>query len=129
MTSESVRSSRWTLYYDGRCGFCAGARSWLSRLDFFGRIDWTAYQSLREPPAGLSWNDLDRYAWLDTGRSPLQRGFFAMRLLTLKLPILLPLAPLMWLPGAHLIGEAVYGWVARNRYRISGCPVHGGGRQ
>ena len=129
MTRESGRSSRWTLYYDGSCGFCAAARHWLSKLDFFHSIEWTPYQSLEEPPVGLSWDDLDRYAWLDTGQGPLHRGFFAMRRLALRLPPLLPIAPLMWLPGAHLVGEAVYGWVARNRYRLSSCPMDGGARQ
>ena len=127
MSSKRGRDSRWTLYYDGACGFCAGARRWLSRLDFFHRIEWTPYQTLESPPAGLSWEDLDRYAWMDTGGGRLHRGFHAMRLLALKLPPLLPLAPLLWLPGVNLVGQAAYGWVARNRYRLSGCPVDGGG--
>ncbi len=128
MLSKPSRSSRWTLYYDGGCGFCGGARRWLSKLDLFRSIDWTPYQTLEKPPVGLSWEDLDRYAWLDTGQGPLRRGFYAMRLLALKLPPLIPIAPLMWLPGAHIVGAAVYDWIARNRYRISSCPVDGGER-
>ena len=128
MSSNSRRDSKWTLFYDGNCGFCAGARRWLSKLDFFQIIEWTPYQTLEEPPAGLSWEDLDRYAWMDTGRGRLRRGFYAMRLLTLKLPPLLPFAPLMWLPGMHLAGEAVYGWVSRNRYCLTHSPVDGGRR-
>ena len=123
MSSRTEHGSRWTLYYDGACGFCSGGRRWLSRLDFFHRIEWTPYQTLTEPPDGLSWEDLDRYAYMDTGRGPLRKGFYAMRLLTLRLPLLLPLAPLMWFPGVNLAGEAVYGWFARNRYRFSGCTV------
>ena len=122
--SNFGRSAKWTLYYDGRCGFCAGARRWLSRMDFLHRIEWTPYQSLNQPPQGLSWEDLDRYAWMDTGRGRLHKGFHAMRLLALRLPPLLPLATLMWLPGMDLAGEAAYGWVARNRYRFSRCPVN-----
>ena len=128
MSSATSRGSRWTLYYDGGCGFCSGARSWLSKLDFLHRIEWTPYHTLDEPPDGLTWEDLGRYACMDTGRGPLHKGFYAMRLLTLRLLPLFPLAPLMWLPGVNRAGEAVYGWVARNRYRLSGCPVDGGRR-
>ena len=126
--SDYVRSSKWTLYYDGNCGFCASARHRLSKLDFFNQIEWTPYQTLEEPPNGLTWEDLYLSAWIDTGRGRLHGGFYAMRLLALRLPPLQPLAPLMWLPGMNLAGEAVYGWVSRNRYRLSSCPVDGGGR-
>ena len=126
MTSKSGRISKLTLYYDGGCGLCNGAKRWLSRLDVLHRIEWTPCQTLEAPPAGLTWDDLDRCAWVDEGRGRLHGGFYAMRLLTLSLPPLLPLALLMWLPGMHLAGEAAYDWVARNRYRFSGCPVDGG---
>ena len=128
MSSRTGRDSKWVLYYDGACGFCSGARRWLSKLDFFHGIEWTPYQTLSEPPVGLTWEDLDRYAYMDTGHGPLQKGFYAMRLLALRLPPLFPLALLMWLPGAALAGQAAYGWIARNRHRFSQCPVDGDGR-
>ena len=128
MAVSMRHESGWVFYYDGDCGFCAGVRRWLSKADFFHSVEWIPWQSLAEPPAGLTWEDLDRYAYMDSGRGRLRKGFYAMRHLTLRLPALLPLAPLMWLPGMDLAGEAAYGWVARNRYRFSRCPVNGGRR-
>lgn len=108
-------------YYDGDCGFCRAAARLLAGLDWGRRVEWTDFRGLATPPAGLSWEDLETAAYLEqpaTGRR--YRGFYAFRMLTLGLPPLWVLSPLLWLPGAHWPGEWVYGWVARNRYRISG---------
>ncbi len=122
---------RWVFYYDGECGFCTFCVRALALADFFGVVTWTAYQELAEPPGGLAWDDLDAAPYLvvrDRGSDAragagsggkLYRGFYAFRMLTLRLPPLVPLAPLLWLPGVSWLGERAYGWVAANRYRIS----------
>ena len=119
----SSRATRWVVYYDGDCALCETARRWLSRLDVSRSVDWTAYQSLQEPPRGLSWLDLESAMWLDTGDGPRVSGFHAFRILARRLPPLTVLAPLLWLPGMGRAGEWVYGWVALNRCRLSGCVV------
>ena len=127
--SKFGHSAKWTLYYDGRCGFCAGARRWLSRMDFLHSIEWTPYQSLNQPPRGLSWEDLDRYAWMDTGRGRLQEGFPCHEAAGAQAATSPSLRrPDVAAGDGHLAGEAAYGWVARNRYRFSRCPVNGGRR-
>lgn len=112
-----------TFYFDGDCGFCGWIVGRLARIDFFRQVSWTPYQSLEEPPTGLTWADLDRSAYLETGRGRLYQGFYAFRMLSLRLVPLLPLAPILWVPGVNLAGVAVYRWVARNRYRLSRCRV------
>ena len=69
----------------------------------------------------MTWEDLDRAAYLSTGRGRLHEGFYGLRMLTLRLLPLVPLAPLFWFPGMNLLGVPVYRWIARNRYRISAC--------
>ncbi len=120
---EALRRHRWIFYYDGNCGFCTRVVQGLSRIDPFRQVQWIPFQSLEEPPQGLSWEDLDRAAYLDTGRGCLHEGFYSFRMLTLKLLPLVPLAPVFWFPGMNLLGTAVYRWIARNRYRISRCQV------
>ena len=120
---EAPHSPRWIFYYDGNCGFCTRVVRGLSRIDFFRQVQWIPFQSLEEPPQGLSWEDLDRSAYLDTGRGGLHEGFYSFRMLTLRLLPLVPLAPVFWLPGMNLLGTAVYRWIARNRYRISRCRI------
>ena len=108
-------------YYDGGCGFCTSVVRVLSRIDLFHRITWTPYQSLELPPEGLTWEDLTRSAYLETGQGGLHEGFCAFRSLTLQLLPLSLLAPFLWLPGVPRLGTAAYRWLARNRYRMSRC--------
>jgi predicted DCC family thiol-disulfide oxidoreductase YuxK len=58
----------------------------------------------------------------DGGR--LYHGFAALRWLAWRLPPLWPLAPLLYVPGVLTVGQRLYLWVARNRFRL--VPCHGG---
>ena len=118
----------WTFYYDADCGMCTAVVRWMRRFDTRKRIAWTAIQSLDTPPHGLTHADLEAAAYLVCAPGDNHEGFFAFRKLLLRLPLLSPLGALMWIPGARFIGVPAYRWVARNRYRISGCPVPGIGR-
>jgi predicted DCC family thiol-disulfide oxidoreductase YuxK len=122
--------SRWVFYYDGECPFCIGSVKWLARMDLLNQIHWVPFQSLAEPPRGLTWEDLEAEVYLDTGGGRLYGGFYAVRMLSLRVLLLLPLAPLLWFPGMQLPGKAVYHWVSTNRHRISQwrAPGLGGGQ-
>ena len=128
-------AGRWVFYYDGDCGFCRGTVRVLAAVDFFRKLTWRPFQDLDTPPRGVSWADLDRAAYLETGTpaggqagaGKLYEGFYAFRMLSLRLAPLMPLAPLLWLPGVNRPGAAAYRWVARNRHRISNCGWGGGG--
>ena len=110
-----------TFIYDADCGMCASTVRLLRRLDWRGRVSWISAQSLDTPPSGLSWEDLDRSAYLETPTGDLHEGFFAIRELLLRLPMTAPIAALMLLPGLSMAGVPAYRWVARNRNRLSGC--------
>ena len=120
---KPVAPSRWLCYYDGNCGFCSGIVRCLSNLDIFGRVTWIPYQSLEEPPTGLTWEDLDSAVYLDRGQGRFYRGFHAFRMLAAGIPPLAPLLPLLWLPGVRFLGEALYARVARNRCHLFGCSL------
>lgn len=129
--AEIERARRWVLYYDGECGFCILSVRALALADLFRVVTWKPYQDLAEPPGGLAWEDLDAAAYLEVRKgSPgvcgcagrerrLYRGFYAFRMLALRLPLLLPLTLLLWLPGIGRLGGWAYQWVAANRHRIS----------
>jgi predicted DCC family thiol-disulfide oxidoreductase YuxK len=51
-------------------------------------------------------------------------GFAALRWLAWRLPLLWPVAPLLYVPGVAGLGQRLYLWVARNRFRL--VPCHGG---
>ena len=118
-----MSSSEAVFYYDGHCGMCLRLVRWLKRTDSRGRVTWLPYQSLDEPPTGITWEDMGRAAYLVSDSGEVSEGFYAIRELLTKLPALAAIGALMWLPGVSLIGAPVYRLVARNRHRISSCGV------
>jgi predicted DCC family thiol-disulfide oxidoreductase YuxK len=75
--------------------------------------------------AALSEADLSRSAYLLTSDGQALEGFFVFRKLSLLIPALRPLAPLVWLPGSRYLGVKTYRWIAGRRTRIFGCARHG----
>lgn len=120
-TRDRDKKSLSVFYYDGDCSFCSRVVQWLGSVDFRKKIRWVPFQSLEEPPPGLTWDDLDAAAYLDCGQGNLEEGFYAFRKLTVKILPLILLAPIFWFPGVQFLGVPAYRWVARNRYRISRC--------
>lgn len=123
MEEHSIVSGHgeWTLYYDGNCRLCRVLARWLSRMDVFKTVRWLAYQDRPALPHGLSWEDVERAAFLESGGPKLHEGFYAFRMLALRIPLLFPLTPILWLPGVNIIGSRVYRLVARNRRSFFGC--------
>ena len=129
--SQRHRRENWTIYYDGRCGLCVFLVRLLAWADFFRQLAWVNFRDLERPPEGLTWEDLETAAYLQVSRTgpvgdmadgntfKMYRGFYAFRMIALRLPLLLPLAPVAWLPGMGWLGERAYAWVAANRHHIS----------
>lgn len=120
VVNETKNKSQ-VLIYDANCRLCDTLARWLSRADILNQINWTSYQSLDAPPPGLTWDDLKRSAYLVCGKNQRYEGFYAFRMLTIRLPLFAPLALIFWFPGVGVIGVLAYRWVARNRYRFFGC--------
>ena len=118
-STAGVDGHDWTFYYDGDCGFCTRTVRLMAKLDRRRRVSWVPFQTLEALPGNLTRADLQREAYIERGEN-LEGGFYAFRRLTLLLPPLWLLAPVMWLPGINKIGEAAYAWVARNRTRLPG---------
>ncbi|MEK9144165.1 MAG: DCC1-like thiol-disulfide oxidoreductase family protein [Elusimicrobiota bacterium] len=109
---------RHRLIFDGSCGFCRASLARLRALDPAGRleaVDFRATDASLLHPALTPEACLARIHLLERdGR--LSGGFDAFRRLSLLLPMLWPLAPLMNVPGLGLLGEPVYDWIARRRF-------------
>jgi predicted DCC family thiol-disulfide oxidoreductase YuxK len=59
-----------------------------------------------------------------TPEGTVYRGARAIRFLGIRLPLLVPLALFLWVPGVIWVAEIVYRWVSRNRQllsRVFGC--------
>lgn len=113
--------------YDGQCPLCRKSVGHLRRLDWLGRL---RYADARDPANVPTTAPLDPAMLLKemhvvtaTGRHA-YHGFAAVRWLAWRLPLLWPLAPFLYIPGVPALGQRLYLWVARNRFRL--VPCHGG---
>jgi predicted DCC family thiol-disulfide oxidoreductase YuxK len=121
-------AARAVVLYDGQCALCRKSVSLLKGLDWLGAL---AYADVRRPnPALLGRLPVPRDRLLEEmhlltaeGRE-VYHGFRAFRWMAWRLPLLWPLLPLLYLPGAATAGQRSYLWVARNRFRL--VPCHGG---
>ncbi len=99
------RSHKVRVIYDGKCGFCRASIARLKVMDLWGHLTY-------EPgPESLSEVKVE-----DEGK--VRGGFAGFRRLCWLLPMLYPLLPFVYLPGAGLIGQWCYNLVAKNRYLL-----------
>jgi len=118
--------NRHILLYDGECPMCIFQMKVLSWLDWFGVL---ALVPLSDPRAQeiapqLTREDLLEAIHCVTPEGRVYRGARAIRFVGMRLPLLVPIALFLWIPGVILIAELIYQWVSRNRLlfsRIFGC--------
>ena len=112
--------------YDGECPMCIFQMKVLTWLDWSGAL---ALVPLSDPRAQeiapqLSREDLQEAIHCVTPDGRIYRGARAIRFVGMRLPLLLPVALVLWLPGVILLAEIIYRWVSRHRQifsRVFGC--------
>lgn len=126
--TDAVRARKAQILYDGQCPLCLKSVGLLKRLDWLGRLSYGNARDRDHLPAGDAPLDPDKllqemHVLTPDGRR-LYHGFAALRWIAWRLPVLWPIAPLLYLPGVPQLGQRLYLWVARNRFRL--VPCHGG---
>src|SRR5262245_29249512 len=121
-------SAKAAVLYDGHCAFCRKSVGILRRLDWARRL---AYVDVREGDQPLLQEArvaeaplLEEMHVLTPGGGRLYHGFGAFRWLAWRLPALWLIAPLLYIPGIPSLGQKLYLWIAKNRFRL--VPCHGG---
>jgi len=143
-TRQAAAASRGQdrLFYDGRCGFCLESIQRLQVVDLFRRVALRDFHL--EPSLAALHPELTpercrsemvlleaerhrvRHSATPSVAPPggrLSGGFHAFRRLCVRLPLLWPLLPLVYLPGASWVGSGVYRWVAEHRYLLHRNPA------
>ncbi|HQY88439.1 MAG TPA: DUF393 domain-containing protein, partial [Tepidisphaeraceae bacterium] len=114
------RRPRWILLYDGNCPLCRRSVGILSGIDLLKRMEFVSFRNVdfdRFNPShnvSLTRERADSEMIL-VGHGKMWGGYDAYQQMTLMISLLIPIAPLMWLPGISHIGRAIYAWVAKNR--------------
>jgi len=118
--------TRHIVLYDDECSMCTFQMKVLSWLDWF---DVLALTPLSDPRAKeiaprLTREELIEAIHCVTPEGRIYRGARAIRFAGMRLPLLVPLALVLWLPGVIRIAELIYNWVSRHRHllsRLFGC--------
>ena len=99
----------------------------MKRWDWLDKIEAVDYHSCDDPAgihAQLTKEMVQSRLHLIEQGQKLFAGFFSIRRLCLKIPVLFPFIIVMYFPGMIIVGPLVYALVARNRYLFhanSGC--------
>jgi predicted DCC family thiol-disulfide oxidoreductase YuxK len=119
-----------TLFFDGLCGMCTRSRNLLlRRFNRTGRVHTEPLQSAGTAERlGISPEKLlESVWWLDSSGAVCGGAEAVNAAVAAGLGTRLPTA-IYRVPGAGRLEEAVYGWVAANRYRFPGttpyCEAH-----
>ncbi|MFQ5719669.1 MAG: thiol-disulfide oxidoreductase DCC family protein [Acidobacteriota bacterium] len=118
--------AREVVLYDDGCPLCTFQMRLLTWLDWRGVID---IRPLSAPATRALVPELDESALRAaihcvTPTGGVHRGARAIRHLALRLPALIPLAGLLWIPGVIGIAERVYRMISRHRATLGrwfGC--------
>lgn len=119
-----------TVLYDDGCGRCQRFMRVAQALDFGKRLEPLG---LSDPKVAerfpyLSSADLMRELYVVEETGKVYRGVRAVRRLAVELPVIWPLATVMYLPGVIHIGDWIYRRLAdARRHSPAGCsPKHHG---
>ncbi len=124
--SDDSRPLRNTVLYDGECPLCTFQMKLLTWLDWWHRLDLLP---LTDPRAaalapGLTRDQLLEAIHCVTPVGRIYRGARCLRFVGMRLPIMVPIALVLWFPGVIWVTEQVYQVVSRNRQllsRLFGC--------
>ena len=115
--------------FDGLCALCQQSVKTIRRLDWLHAFEYQDAQAWDE--VNRRFPQLDRDAILGeihvvTPDGGLYAGYGGMRRIIKRLPLVMWLYPLLFLPGITWVGPKAYRWIADHRYqfnRLLGSPV------
>ena len=112
--------------YDDHCPLCTFQMKLLTWLDWFNVITLLPISQPRaaEVAPRLTREDLLEAIHCVAKDGRIYRGARCIRYAGMRLPLLVPVALVLWFPGVIWVAEKFYMWVARNRLvlsRLFGC--------
>jgi predicted DCC family thiol-disulfide oxidoreductase YuxK len=123
---SSSSATHHVVLYDSDCPLCTFQMKSLTWLDWLDRVRFVPIASARaaEIAPQLTREDLMEAIHCVTPSGDIHRGARAIRFLGLRMPLLVPVALFLWVPGVIWVAEMVYRFVSRHRLvfsRLFGC--------
>ncbi|MBI4663787.1 MAG: DUF393 domain-containing protein [Verrucomicrobia bacterium] len=116
----------YTVLYDDQCPLCTFQMKVLTWLDWLNvvRLMPLSNSEAAQIAPQLTRDDLLEAIHCVTPERRVYRGARCIRFVGMRMPLLVPLALVLWIPGVIWIAEKIYAWVSRNRHllsRLFGC--------
>src|SRR5215475_15603488 len=117
--------SKAQVLYDGDCAFCRKSVALVQKLDWLGKLEYVnvrdeAQPILKEPMVAAA-PLLEQMHVIPSQGGALYGGYRAIRFICWRLPLTWIGAPFLYLPGMTWLGQKIYLWIARNRFKIIPC--------
>lgn len=112
--------------YDDECPLCTFQMKLLTWLDWFNVLSLAPISEARSAQLvpRLTREELLEAIHCLAPDGRIYRGARCIRHVGMRLPLLVPVALFLWVPGVIWVAEQVYQWVSRNRHLLSrwfGC--------
>ncbi|MSU20946.1 MAG: DUF393 domain-containing protein [Pedosphaera sp.] len=121
-----MNSATHIVLYDDQCPLCTFQMKVLTWLDWCHVVSLMPLSHSRAAviAPSLTREDLLSAIHCVTPTGRIYRGARCIRFVGIRMPLLVPLALILWFPGVIWVAEKIYTWISRNRYilsRIFGC--------
>ena len=112
--------------YDGECALCTFQMKLLTWLDWCNVVTLIPIADPRTAALAptLTTEALQAAIHCLARDGRIYRGARCLRFVGMRMPLLVPLALVLWIPGVIVIAEWIYQWISRHRYilsRVFGC--------
>jgi predicted DCC family thiol-disulfide oxidoreductase YuxK len=111
--------------YDGACPFCRLGVSLVRRMDWFKTLTFHNARDVANLPKAevqlVPKRLIEEMHVLTPDRKHAPAGFKAFRWMAWRLPLTALFAPFLYIPGVPWVGNKVYLWVAKNRFKLVPC--------
>ena len=120
------RPAAHVVLYDGDCSLCTFQMRVITWLDWFNTVRLIPIADSRaaEIAPGIKREDLQEAIHCIAKRGTIYRGARCVRFIGMRLPLAVPMALVLWIPGVIYLAEIVYRLISRNRLvlsRLFGC--------
>lgn len=111
--------------YDGACPLCQKSIRILKAIDWLKQLTFHDARDVAHlPKADLPLDPkrlIEEMHVLTPDRKHAYAGFKAFRWMAWRIPLTFLSAPFLYLPGVPWLGNKIYLWVAKNRFRLVPC--------
>lgn len=125
-TSAVNASANHIVLYDGDCSLCTFQMRLITWMDWFNTVSLLPIADPRaqEVAPRLTRTDLLEAIHCVAKDGKIYRGARCLRFIGMRMPLAVPFALVMWIPGVIWVAEIFYRWLSRNRHllsRLFGC--------